>query len=181
MAFGPPGAGRTEGMRDLPGVNDQFVRSRRIYPHIFSPEPERMRSAAQSIRAPRPRSAGRSLNRTRFPLAATRLKIIDLETGDQPISPRTAIRDRFQRRDLQPCRMRGELERRGHRFHTRTDTEIVSGRVSGMGRGCFSRLRGMFAIALWTESRSGWCWRGTVWASSLYISRTAASCTSVRR
>ena len=49
--------------------------------------------------------------------------------------------------------LRRELEQRGHRFRTRTDTETVLEAFLEWDTDCFSRLRGMFAIALWTESR----------------------------
>ena len=49
--------------------------------------------------------------------------------------------------------LRKELEALGHRFRTRTDTETVLEAFQEWDTDCFSRLRGMFAIALWSESR----------------------------
>lgn len=86
-------------------------------------------------------------------LGATRLRIIDLEFGDQPIT--SDDRDTtivFNGEIYNHGELRTELERLGYRFHTRTDTETVLHAFRQWGTACFSRLRGMFAIALWTES-----------------------------
>jgi asparagine synthase (glutamine-hydrolysing) len=48
--------------------------------------------------------------------------------------------------------LRRELEALGHRFRSRTDTETVLEAFLEWDAGCFSRMRGMFAVALWTES-----------------------------
>jgi asparagine synthase (glutamine-hydrolysing) len=48
--------------------------------------------------------------------------------------------------------LRRELEQRGHRFRTRSDTETVLNAFLEWDTECFSRLRGMFAVALWSES-----------------------------
>ena len=86
-------------------------------------------------------------------LGATRLKIIDLDSGNQPI----VAEDRdtviaFNGEIYNHAELRKELEGLGHRFKTRTDTETVLRAFLEWDTGCFSRLRGMFAIALWTES-----------------------------
>src|ERR1700729_935901 len=59
-------------------------------------------------------------------LGHTRLSIIDLDTGDQPLSNednsiQVVVNGEFY--DFE--RIRGELEARGHRFKTRTDSEIL--------------------------------------------------------
>lgn len=86
-------------------------------------------------------------------LGATRLKIIDLESGDQPII--SEDRDRviaFNGEIYNHAELRAELEQRGHRFRSRSDTEVVLAAFQEWDTECFSRLRGMFAVALWTES-----------------------------
>lgn len=45
--------------------------------------------------------------------------------------------------------LRVDLERRGHRFHSRTDTEVILAAYRQWGVECLGRLRGMFALALW--------------------------------
>ena len=87
-------------------------------------------------------------------LCAVRLKIIDLEGGDQPIlsdDRDTAIA--FNGEIYNHREIRKELEAAGHRFHSNCDTETVLRAFLEWDTACFSRMRGMFAIALWTESR----------------------------
>ena len=48
--------------------------------------------------------------------------------------------------------LRAELEAEGYRFETRCDTEVVLNAFLRWGVSCFSRLRGMFAIAIWVQS-----------------------------
>ena len=86
-------------------------------------------------------------------MGATRLKIIDLQGGDQPIvsdDGDTAIV--FNGEIYNHLELRGELEKRGHRFHSHSDTETVLHAFVEWDTECFARLRGMFAIALWTKS-----------------------------
>jgi len=83
-------------------------------------------------------------------LGATRLKIIDLGSGDQPISAAgTTIV--FNGEIYNHLELRAELEKLGHRFVSHCDTETVLHAFLEWDTACFSRLRGMFAIALWTE------------------------------
>ena len=86
-------------------------------------------------------------------LGAARLKIIDLEGGDQPISSAggdTVIA--FNGEIYNHLEVRRELEQLGHRFRSRSDTETVLEAFLEWDTDCFARLRGMFAVALWTES-----------------------------
>jgi asparagine synthase (glutamine-hydrolysing) len=119
----------------------------------FRPGPERIRSAVGSIVHRGPDQQG-VFESNSVALGAARLKIIDLDAGDQPIfseSGDTVIV--FNGEIYNHAELRVELERRGHRFRTRTDTETVLAAFLEWDTECFSRLRGMFAIALWTESR----------------------------
>ncbi|PWU04208.1 MAG: asparagine synthase (glutamine-hydrolyzing) [Terriglobia bacterium] len=87
-------------------------------------------------------------------LCAVRLKIIDLAGGDQPIVSEdgdTAIA--FNGEIYNHREIRTELEARGYRFRSRCDTETLLAAFLEWDTGCFSRLRGMFAVAVWTESR----------------------------
>lgn len=87
-------------------------------------------------------------------LGAARLAIIDVGHGSQPMFARegdVAIAfngEIYNHRDL-----RAELEERGHRFATGCDTEAVLHAFLEWDTQCFARLRGMFAVALWTGSR----------------------------
>jgi len=87
-------------------------------------------------------------------LCAVRLKIIDLGGGDQPIlsdNRDTAIV--FNGEIYNHREIRAELECLGHRFHSNCDTETVLRAFLEWDTACFSRMRGMFAVALWTESQ----------------------------
>ncbi len=89
-----------------------------------------------------------------FSLGVVRLKIIDLEFGDQPIvsdNGDTVIG--FNGEIFNYAELRRELERLGHRFYSHSDTEVVLRAFLEWDTECFPRLRGMFAIALWTESQ----------------------------
>ena len=89
----------------------------------------------------------------RVGLGHTRLSIIDLTTGDQPIaneSERVHIVVNGEFYDFE--RQRGELEQRGHRFRTRSDSEIALHLYEDFGTHCVRRLRGEFAFVLWDES-----------------------------
>jgi asparagine synthase (glutamine-hydrolysing) len=106
-------------------------------------------------------------------MGATRLKIIDLEGGDQPISTDdgdTVIvfnGEIYNHREL-----RAELEQLGHRFHSSTDTETVLRGFLQWDTRCFSRLRGMFAVALWNKSKKRLVLaRDRIGIKPLYIAR----------
>jgi asparagine synthase (glutamine-hydrolysing) len=83
-------------------------------------------------------------------LGIQRLRVIDLETGDQPIynEDRSVVvvlnGEIYNYREL-----RTELIRRGHTLATKGDTEVIAHLYEELGVDCVSRLHGMFAFALW--------------------------------
>jgi asparagine synthase (glutamine-hydrolysing) len=88
-----------------------------------------------------------------FSMGATRLRIIDLEGGDQPFlteDGNTVIA--FNGEIYNHLELRAELEELGHPFRSHCDTETVLRAFVQWDTQCFARLRGMFAIALWNES-----------------------------
>jgi asparagine synthase (glutamine-hydrolysing) len=87
-------------------------------------------------------------------LAHTRLAIIDVAGGDQPLDSEdgqvTAIvnGEIYNHRDL-----RAELEQRGHRWATNSDSEVVVHAYEEHGLDCVRHLNGIFAFAIWDERR----------------------------
>ncbi len=85
-------------------------------------------------------------------LGVVRLKVIDLEGGDQPfISADNSAVLAFNGEIYNHQELRRELEARGRRFRSRCDTEIVLQAFLEWDSACFAKLRGMFAVAIWLE------------------------------
>jgi asparagine synthase (glutamine-hydrolysing) len=86
-------------------------------------------------------------------LGAARLKIIDLAGGDQPIIDSvTGTVIAFNGEIYNHREIRAELESRGRRFHSQSDTETVLQAFLEWDTNCFSRMRGMFGVALWNDA-----------------------------
>src|SRR5271154_6107213 len=89
----------------------------------------------------------------RVALGHARLSIIDLATGDQPISSedqRTRIVVNGEFYDYEPIQR--ELEQSGHRLRTRSDSEIALHLYEDFGTECLHRLRGEFAFVIWDQT-----------------------------
>lgn len=83
-------------------------------------------------------------------LGVRRLSIIDLETGHQPIhNEDKTIWIVFNGEIYNFGTLREELEKKGHRFYTKGDTEIILHLYEEYGRDCVQKLNGMFAFAIW--------------------------------
>lgn len=87
-------------------------------------------------------------------LGSTRLSIIDLTGGDQPIGNEDGtLWIVFNGEIFNFLELRGNLERLGHRFSTHCDTEVVLHLYEEYGPECLQLLNGQFAIAIWDEKR----------------------------
>lgn len=81
-----------------------------------------------------------------------RLAIIDLETGDQPIANEdSTVHVTCNGEIYNFRRLRGELQSRGHKFRSSSDTEVIAHLYEERGADCIDSLQGMFAIALWDQ------------------------------
>jgi asparagine synthase (glutamine-hydrolysing) len=81
-------------------------------------------------------------------LGFRRLSIIDLDTGHQPIGNEDGSVQVILNGEIYNYReLRAELEGR-HTFRTKTDTEVVAHLYEDLGDECFTRLNGMFCIAI---------------------------------
>ena len=87
-------------------------------------------------------------------LGMRRLSIIDLSTGHQPIHNEDHdLWVVFNGEIYNFPELRRELEARGHRFYTNSDTEVIVHLYEEYGADCVKRLRGMFAMAVWDQRR----------------------------
>jgi len=89
-------------------------------------------------------------------LAMRRLAIIDLKSGQQPIHNADSTAWIVYNGEIYNYReLRQELEKRGHRFYTDSDTEAIVHAYDEYGTDCPKYLRGMFALAIWdTRTKS---------------------------
>ena len=83
-----------------------------------------------------------------------RLSIIDLQGGHQPISNEDGtIWVMLNGEIYNYLELRRDLDQRGHQFATHSDTESIVHLYEEYQEDCFSKLRGMFAIALWDSRK----------------------------
>src|SRR5439155_15454930 len=87
-------------------------------------------------------------------LGSRRLSIIDIEGGQQPMATddQSCVivynGELYNFLDLRP-----QLEAKGHRFRTRSDTEVVLRAYQEWGPACLNRFNAMFALAIWDARR----------------------------
>jgi asparagine synthase (glutamine-hydrolysing) len=118
-----------------------------------SPDPAVLRRMSAALAHRGPDSEGIEVDGPTG-LAARRLAIIDLEHGDQPIADEEGRHRVVQNGEIYNYRaLRRELEGAGHRFTTRSDTEVLVHLYEERGLDFVHALRGMFAIALWDPRR----------------------------
>jgi asparagine synthase (glutamine-hydrolysing) len=87
-------------------------------------------------------------------LGMRRLAIIDLLTGDQPTFNQDRSVAVVMNGEIYNYReVRADLEKRGHKFQTESDTEVLPHLYDEYGRDMVQYLNGMFAFALWDEKR----------------------------
>jgi asparagine synthase (glutamine-hydrolysing) len=121
------------------------------------PEPHLQRMVS-SLRHRGPDDAGLQIlefGGHKIGLGSTRLAIIDLSpSGHMPMTdPETGSWITYNGEIYNFLELRSELERLGHTFRSRSDTEVILKAYVQWGMDCVERLRGMFAFALWDAQR----------------------------
>jgi asparagine synthase (glutamine-hydrolysing) len=100
-----------------------------------------------------PDEAGLRLD-ARAALAHRRLSIVDLKTGQQPLSNEDgSIWVVFNGEIYNHADIRRDLQARGHRYRTLSDTESIVHAYEEWGDECMQHFRGMFAFAIWDTRR----------------------------
>ena len=120
-----------------------------IAPAGDSPCRETLAAMAQAMAHRGPDGQGVSVF-GRAGLAHRRLAIIDLACGQQPMtSADGALSIVFNGEIYNYQQLRNDLQDKGHRFATSSDTETILAAYKEYGQDCLEKLRGMFAFAIW--------------------------------
>lgn len=105
-------------------------------------------------------------------LGHTRLSIVDLASGHQPMhAPERGLTVVFNGEVFNHLELRAQLEHRW-RFRTRSDTEVILAAFDAWGIDCVTRFVGQFAFALWdARAQKLWLARDRVGIRPLYLAR----------
>lgn len=118
----------------------------------WTPPPRRIHEATATLIHRGPDQQG-VFQSNLFSMGAARLKIIDLDSGNQPIlSEDGDFGIAFNGEIYNYVEIRNELEKLGHHFASHSDTETVLRAFMQWDKDCLPKLRGMFAVALWRKS-----------------------------
>lgn len=120
-------------------------------------DPTGLRVIAEAMIAtqiPRGPDAGGVWHDERAALGHRRLAVIDIEGGAQPMfvgsaGTRTVLS--YSGEVYNHHELRSELRSRGHRFDTRSDTEVVLAAFREWGIAALDRFEGMFGLAVWDQ------------------------------
>jgi asparagine synthase (glutamine-hydrolysing) len=117
---------------------------------------QRMSTALERLRHRGPDEEGIYINHGKTAcLGHRRLRIIDLETGQQPLTNEDGtVVISFNGEIYDFVGLKEQLERKGHIFRTKTDTEVIVHLFEDRGISCLDALKGMFVFAIW-DDRSG--------------------------
>ena len=123
------------------------------HPGGLAPERDWLAAAAASLRHRGPDDGGLRIE-AGVGLAFRRLAIVDVATGQQPLANEDGtVWIAFNGEIYNHLALRRELEARGHRYRTRSDTETLVHGYEEWGDALLPRLHGMFAFALWDRPR----------------------------
>ena len=112
----------------------------------------------------------------RAALGMRRLSIIDLKSGQQPIYSQDGSKLIVFNGEIYNYReLKSDLETRGYKFKTNSDTETIIHAFDEFGAACLEKLRGMFAFAIWdSKDESLFIARDRVGKKPLYYSLTGS-------
>lgn len=117
------------------------------------PDPALLRRMVAALQHRGPDGNGGYCDRN-VALGQSRLAIIDLQGGAQPMANEDgSLWIVFNGEIFDYVELGEELRRAGHRFRTKSDTEVVLHAYEEWGPGCVERFNGQFAFALWDRSR----------------------------
>src|SRR3954451_6556906 len=126
-----------------------------IFGFTGPPDPNRLALLRDALRHRGPDGEG-ELVRPALSMGCDRLAIVGRANREQPLAREDG---RFQlvcNGEIYNFRaLRRELERRGHRFATDSDAEVIVHALEEEGEAALGRLQGMFALALWDEGDGG--------------------------
>ena len=112
-----------------------------------------MRQMLAALRHRGPDEFGILLDRE-IGLGNSRLSIIDLSGGSQPIANEDeTLWIVFNGEVFNYIELRADLEKLGHRFRTSSDTEVILHMFEEYGPQCLNKLNGQFAIAIWDKNK----------------------------
>ncbi|MCX6777456.1 MAG: asparagine synthase (glutamine-hydrolyzing) [Candidatus Micrarchaeota archaeon] len=121
---------------------------------LGSSDKKTVRRMTDAIRHRGPDSSGFFCDKG-ISLGMRRLSIIDLKTGDQPIfNEEGDIAVVFNGEIYNYREIRSKLEKKGHKFSTNSDTEVIPHLYEEFGENFVSYLNGMFAFALWDSNKN---------------------------
>jgi asparagine synthase (glutamine-hydrolysing) len=117
------------------------------------PDLERIVTMISPLRHRGPDESGVYLDR-RAALGHLRLSIIGIDGGIQPIANETGeLWIIYNGEAYNYLELREDLEKKGHRFTTRTDTEVLLHLYEEYGADSLSRINGQFALAIWDSRK----------------------------
>jgi len=141
--------------------------------HGRTPERSWLTAAAAALRHRGPDDEG-FFSEPGVGLAFRRLSIVDVATGHQPLSNEDgSVWIAYNGEIYNHEALRRELERAGHRYRTKSDTETLVHAYEEWGTSFVRRLQGMFALAIWDRARKRlFVARDHVGIKPLYWTRT---------
>ncbi len=123
-----------------------------IFGFTGPPDPDRLALLGDALRHRGPDGAG-ELVRPTVSMGCDRLAIVGRANGAQPLASEDGrIQLVLNGEIYNHLALRRDLERRGHRFATDSDAEVVVHAFEEEGEAALGRLQGMFALALWDEA-----------------------------